>query len=483
MEAEQEDAAIPGDDVEREAVEQEDRPRGQQENQRMRWNGLEGELVESWVDDTYEELARWSPTNLFEPPTCAATKDFITETTRLISNFNVDSFLAPVALKILCLMPKLLLQKTHEKSKGSENTAALSRRMAMWRRGEINELLSEARALQERRRDHSNKPKLSEDSAKNFGNKMRSGKVSAAIRSLSEEASSGVLPINRDTIQLLRDKHPPAYEHEGIRIPGDYVPPNAVIFERITGELIWKKALKTTGGAGPSGMNANSWRVLLSTAKFKDKAQGLRNAIAILAKKLATSPCHHTQALTANRLVPFKKHPDGCRPIGIGEVLRRIIGKCIMEITKDDVTKAVGNLQVCAGQRAGGEAAIHAMREIYNQPDCEGVLLVDATNAFNSLNRKATLHNIKVSCPSLAQYVENTYKDPTHLYIATRSRRENENIHAKEGTTQGNPMAMAMQALGLAALLNEVEYETTEIKHVAYADDLTGAGKIEKLKA
>ena len=83
----------------------------------------------------------------------------------------------------------------------------------------------------------------------------------------------------------------------------------------------------------------------------------------------------------------------------------------------------------------------------------------------------------------MAQYVENTYKDPTHLYIATRSRRENENIHAKEGTTEGNPIAMAMHALGLAALLNEVEYETTEIKHVAYADDLTGAGKIEKLKA
>ena len=154
-----------------------------------------------------------------------------------------------------------------------------------------------------------------------------------------------------------------------------------------------------------------------------------------------------------------------------------------MEITKDDVTKAVGNLQVCAGQRAGGEAAIHAMREIYNQPDCEGVLLVDATNAFNSLNRKATLHNIKVSCPSLAQYVENTYKDPTHLYIATRSRRQNDNIQAEEGTTQGDPIAMAMYALGLAALLNEIKYETTEIKHVAYADDLTGAGKIEKLKA
>ena len=83
----------------------------------------------------------------------------------------------------------------------------------------------------------------------------------------------------------------------------------------------------------------------------------------------------------------------------------------------------------------------------------------------------------------MAQYVENTYKDPTHLYIATRSRRQNDNIQAEEGTTQGDPIAMAMYALGLTALLNEIKYETTEIKHVAYADDLTGAGKIDKLKA
>ena len=301
---------LPGDEVERDEVVQEDLPGDHQENQQLIWKGLEGENVERWVEETYQEIVKWDPFNLFTPPMCAATKDLITEMTCLLNNYNVDSILAPLALKILFLMPKLLLQQTHEKAKGRENTAALSRRMAMWQRGEINELLSEARALQERRRDHTNKPKQSEEIARTFGKLMRSGKVAAATRSLSEEAASGVLPINRETIELLKDKHPQANNQEGIRLPGEYIPPNAVIFERITGALIWKKSTKDyTGGAGPSGMNANSWRVLLHTAKLKDKAQGLRNAIAILTKKLATSPCHHTQALTANRLVPFKKTP------------------------------------------------------------------------------------------------------------------------------------------------------------------------------
>ena len=36
-----------------------------------------------------------------------------------------------------------------------------------------------------------------------------------------------------------------------------------------------------------------------------------------------------------------------------------------MDIAKEDVHKAVENLQVRAGQHAAEEAAIHAMREFY----------------------------------------------------------------------------------------------------------------------
>ena len=462
---------------------QEEEPRGQEENQQIQWMGLEGAAAKKWVEDAYQEVVCWSAFNLFDPPMCAATRSMIIEMTTLLNNFNVGSTLDPLVFQILFLMPQLLCQKTHEKAKISENIAALRRRMTMWQRGNINELLSEARALQERRRVHPNRLNHPEDTARKFGNKMRAGKVSTAIRSLSEEDTNGVLQISQDTLRLLANKHPPASDQEGILLGGDATPPNAVIFERITGDLVWKKAMKTRGGAGPSGMNADGWRILLSTAKFKDAARSLRNAIATLIRKLATSPCDHIQALTANRLVPFKKLPDGCRPIGIGEVLRRIIGKCIMEVVKEDVKVAVGNLQVCAGQRAGGEAAIHAMRTIYNQQDCEGVLLVDATNAFNSLNRKATINNMKFQCPSLAQFAENTYKEPTNLYIATRNKRHEAKMQAAEGTTQGDPIAMAMYALGLSVLLNEIDCQTTEIKQVAYADDLTGAGKIDKLKA
>ena len=35
--------------------------------------------------------------------------------------------------------------------------------------------------------------------------------------------------------------------------------------------------------------------------------------------------------------------------------------------------------------------------------------MVDASNAFNSINREAFLHNSKVICPSVAPYINNIF--------------------------------------------------------------------------
>jgi len=72
----------------------------------------------------------------------------------------------------------------------------------------------------------------------------------------------------------------------------------------------------------------------------------------------------------ACRLIPLNKNP-GVRPIGIGEVLRRIAGKVVMIVSKHYIVEATGSIQVCAGQEAGSEAAIHAIHDTFKSPDCE----------------------------------------------------------------------------------------------------------------
>ena len=89
----------------------------------------------------------------------------------------------------------------------------------------------------------------------------------------------------------------------------------------------------------------------------------------------------------------MNKNP-GVRPIGVGEVLRRIMGKAIYWILKDDIQESAGPLETATGLKAGAEAAIHSMRPIFEDSSTEAVILVDAKNAFNSINRKVALHNI-----------------------------------------------------------------------------------------
>ena len=83
------------------------------------------------------------------------------------------------------------------------------------------------------------------------------------------------------------------------------------------------------------------------------------------------------------------------RPIGVGEVIRGVIGKCIMKVTKEDVLDASGSLQVCAGLRRVSEAASHAVHSRFEEEEAGAVLPIDVSNDFDALNRAATLHNVQ----------------------------------------------------------------------------------------
>ena len=114
-------------------------------------------------------------------------------------------------------------------------------------------------------------------------------------------------------------------------------------------------------------------------------------------------------AFVACRLIPLDKQ-SGVRPIGIGEVPRRIVAKAVLRLVDMDIREACDALQACAGCEGGCETAVHAVRQLYHNPSSQAVLLVDASNAFNSVNRQAALHNILRLCPPLARILINTYQ-------------------------------------------------------------------------
>ena len=233
--------------------------------------------------------------------------------------------------------------------------------------------------------------------------------------------------------------------------------------------------MHTHGAAGPSGVDAYAWRRFCSS--FQGASTDICNALAAVARRLCTVNVHPSglAAFVACRLIPLNKNP-GVRPIGIGEVPRRIIAKVILRMASDDIQAAAGPLQTCAGHKAGCEAAVHAMREIFTFEDTEAILLVDASNAFNTINRQAALHNISVICPAIATILRNTYQAPIKLFITGEGE-----INSSKGTTQGDPLAMAMYALAIRPLIDKLREAEPNAKQVWFADDATAAGRLATL--
>ena len=226
------------------------------------------------------------------------------------------------------------------------------------------------------------------------------------------------------------------------------------------------------GSSGPSCLDAHAWRRLCTS--FKGASIDLCNSLACVARRLCTSYVDpkSVSSFLACRLIALDKCP-GVRPIGIGDTARRIVAKAVLSVVKPDIQHASGCLQMCGGQISGIEAAVHAIRSAFDNEGCEAVLLADASNAFNSLNRLTALHNIQRLCPPLATILINTYRSPTDLFV------DGEVLLSQEGTTQGDPLAMPMYALATIPLIKQLQGDSTQ---VWYADDAAAAGKISCLR-
>ena len=124
------------------------------------------------------------------------------------------------------------------------------------------------------------------------------------------------------------------------------------------------------------------------------------------------------------------------------EAVRRIVGKAVLSIIREDIITVA-------------------------------VLLVDASNAFNSLNRIVALHNVRQLCPPFAPILINIYRFPASLFVS------GDVLLSEEGTTQGDPLAMPFYALATIPLLQHLPLG---VKQNWYADDACACGKLSVLR-
>ena len=140
--------------------------------------------------------------------------------------------------------------------------------------------------------------------------------------------------------------------------------------------------------------------------------------------------------------------------------------------------------QLSAGANAGIEVtvAVHAKKDAFEAEETAGLLLVDASNAFNSLSRPAALWNCRVLWPRCSRFLFNSYRGHAVILFQSQSTGQLHVLLSQEGTTQGCPLAMLMYAIGVYPLISRLK-DPASHKQNWYADDSACGSTLLRIRA
>ena len=126
--------------------------------------------------------------------------------------------------------------------------------------------------------------------------------------------------------------------------------------------------------------DAKAFKRAITNKAFAQESQRILVSLANTTSKIATSVVegHITSPMRNVRLIAVKKPNGGIRPIGVGEVVRRIITKVLARETREEIKAATEDVQV-AGLKGACEAAVGAMENQYEAG--KTLLILDAEGA------------------------------------------------------------------------------------------------------
>ena len=427
----------------------------------------------------------------------------------------------------------VILQTTSGTRRARDIRSRLTQRMDLWEKGKFRALIDDTEAEVQGRTGSPLEPIDDDVLARRFQAKVLSGRLRQAVRHATNRDGGRVLQpddactkTGRPVLEILKEKHP------DMREP-DLSNPNHHAFEHydsqpepipllVTAMDIEEVSRKISGGAGPSGVDYIDLRNWL--LRFGAESEGLRVEMANWTNWLANShpPWAAYRALMAARLVALDKEP-GVRPVGIGEIYRRLMAKTTIKATGTKATVACGSSNLCAGLPAGIEGAVHALNDTWDRimkatepehaptptptttpatqeketigvgegpmpeapdtPDTEPsiALLVDARNGFNELGRKAMLWTISHRWTAGARFAFNCYRHFSQLVLRQRGK-PCYIIHSREGVTQGDPLSMILYGITLVPLTEELREEEPTLIQPWYADDAAMIGSTGTVK-
>ena len=186
------------------------------------------------------------------------------------------------------------------------------------------------------------------------------------------------------------------------------------------------------------------------------------------------APSFVAPVLAGAGLVALPKPSGGVRPIAVGEILRRLTGKCLMSLVQQQARTYFWPAQVGVAVKGGAEKAVHTVRtwtQRHAGSATKVLVKLDFANAFNCVSREAVLQQACTHFPALARWSVWCYRQPTRLQFGERV------LDSSSGVQQGDPLGPLLFSAALQPLAVDLRSGSLDIA-VHFLDDGVLAGEL-----
>ena len=352
-------------------------------------------------------------------------------------------------------------------------------------------------------REACNPLSLAPPSGKPTDNKVRAMqylKVGRPREAISALGSIGVHELTPEVLEALKNMHPSAttvFDPPGQEEDGNFVvaPGNSSNIQPVKLDLNNTEYLKQqllsfprNSAAGKDGFYPQFYRDMLKYALPTSEE-----------RYLTASSVFHNQVLAGELLVDFspwfnsaiiiplrKQHSTDPRPVAIGLAMRRVSSKIANAAALAEAMEYFKGHQVGVGTPNGLDGVAHALQQVLEAYDYFTVnpelqkylLLVDFSNAFNSVERKFIFRQVWKCCPSISKYVEWCYRASAYIFTMDGEFL----CWSKSGVQQGDPLGPLLFSLVLQLLVDQLKLRFPDLDLNAwYLDDGTIVGTKQTL--
>ena len=242
--------------------------------------------------------------------------------------------------------------------------------------------------------------------------------------------SDGLCPTSATTARQLRALHP-------LASAPNCGPLSALPMAAYFSEEDVKRCLQSfprDTAAGPSALRAQHLQDALSPAHSSAFLEQLTSVVQLLSR--GEAPDLVAPHLAGASLAAVPKPKGGIRPIAVGEILRRLRGKCLCAAVKEQAEKFFAPAQVGVACSLGVDSAVHTARAWTTRSSSDqskGLIKLDFSNAFNCIDREKVLQRTRAHFPKLARWAQWCYGRHSNLVFGSY------NLNSECGVQQGDP--------------------------------------------